>query len=93
MYKEGLLLKRARGLRSSRIKWQERFCKLTSTSLDYYDPKKMVRRVALNNWCGVSSACKKCCRGGKCTVQHGMAGEMASLLGDSFGPQYARVYM
>ncbi|XP_019848951.1 PREDICTED: uncharacterized protein LOC109580353 isoform X2 [Amphimedon queenslandica] len=42
VYKEGILLKRARGLRNRRnIKWQERYCKLTAISLDYYDPKKM----------------------------------------------------
>lgn len=47
VYKEGYLLKRARGLRSTRnIKWQERFCKLTGESLDYYDPKKTVRETS-----------------------------------------------
>ena len=41
VYQEGLLLKRQRGLHSSstkKLKFQERFCRLTSTSLDYYDP-------------------------------------------------------
>ena len=43
VYKEGILQKRARGLHTKRnIKWQERYCRLTSISLDYYDPKKMV---------------------------------------------------
>lgn len=47
VYKEGLLLKRSRGLHSNkRLKFQERYCKLTSGSLDYYDPKK---RVGLAN--------------------------------------------
>lgn len=42
VYKEGILQKRARGLHTKRnIKWQERYCRLTSISLDYYDPKKM----------------------------------------------------
>jgi hypothetical protein len=45
VYKEGILYKRARGLHKKRINWQERYCKLTSTSLDYYDPgKKQVRK-------------------------------------------------
>ena len=45
VYKEGILLKRARGLRNKRnIKWQERYCRLTEVSLDYYDPKKLVRK-------------------------------------------------
>ena len=26
------------------IKWQERYCRLTEVSLDYYDPKKLVRK-------------------------------------------------
>ena len=42
VYKEGVLLKRSRGLHSNKRKFQERYCKLTSKSLDYYDPKKMV---------------------------------------------------
>lgn len=48
VYKEGLLFKRQRGLHkasTSKLKFQERFIRLTSTSLDYYDPnpKKRVR--------------------------------------------------
>lgn len=48
VYKEGLLYKRQRGLHKSNtkaLKFQERFCRLTSTSLDYYDPnpRKRVR--------------------------------------------------
>ena len=41
VYKEGMLLKRQRGLRANntrKLKFQERFCCLTNTSLDYYDP-------------------------------------------------------
>ena len=45
-YKEGILLKRARGLhRKGALKWQERYCRLSNVSLDYYDPKKMVRKT------------------------------------------------
>jgi len=45
VYKEGLLYKRQRGLHQSntkKLKFQERFIRLTSTSLDYYvpNPKK-----------------------------------------------------
>lgn len=48
VYKEGLLFKRQRGLHQSntkKLKFQERFIRLTSTSLDYYvpNPKKRVR--------------------------------------------------
>ncbi len=46
VYTEGLLLKRQRGLRqgnAKKLKFQERFCKLTSTSLDYYDPQPKKR--------------------------------------------------
>ena len=49
VYHEGLLLKRQRGLHSSstkKLKFQERFCRLTSTSLDYYDPN-VKRKVSL----------------------------------------------
>ena len=36
-------MKRARGLHNRRnIKWQDRLCRLTNVSLDYYDPKKLV---------------------------------------------------
>lgn len=45
VYKEGLLFKRQRGLHKSNTKklsFQERFCRITSQSLDYYDPKKRV---------------------------------------------------
>lgn len=43
---EGILFKRQRGLKSvsKKLKFQERFCRLTSTSLDYYDPKKKTVR-------------------------------------------------
>ena len=47
LYMEGVLLKRQRGLKnmSTKLKFQERYCRLTSTSLDYYDPKKKTVRV------------------------------------------------
>lgn len=48
VYREGMLFKRQRGLKTGnakKLKFQERFCRLTCTSLDYYDPnpKKRVR--------------------------------------------------
>ena len=49
VYNEGLLLKRQRGLRqgnAKKLRFQERFCRLTSTSLDYYDPQ-LKKRVSL----------------------------------------------
>ena len=47
-YKEGLLLKRQRGLHSTqkKHKFQERFCRLTSASLDYYEPNTRKKRVS-----------------------------------------------
>ena len=49
-YKEGMLFKRQRGLHGNqkKLKFQERFCRLTSHSLDYYDPhpRKRVRERA-----------------------------------------------
>lgn len=53
MYHEGMLLKRQRGLHSSstkKLKFQERFCRLTSTSLDYYDPS-FKKRVSYRHAC------------------------------------------
>ena len=51
-YREGLLFKRQRGLHSNqkKLKFQERFCRLTSHSLDYYDPhpKKRVSALSLS---------------------------------------------
>ena len=45
-YKEDLLFKRQRGLRGNakKLKFQERFCRLTQHSLDYYDtnPRRRV---------------------------------------------------
>lgn len=41
VYLEGFLHKRQRGLHASnakKLKFQERYCRLTKTSLDYYDP-------------------------------------------------------
>lgn len=50
-YKEGLLFKRQRGLHGNqkKLKFQERFCRLTSTSLDYYDtnPRRRVSARAI----------------------------------------------
>ena len=46
VYREGMLLKRQRGLKASnakKLKFQERFCRLTCTSLDYYDPNPKKR--------------------------------------------------
>ena len=45
VYKEGLLYKRQRGLHGNqkKLKFQERFCRLTSHSLDYYDPSPKKR--------------------------------------------------
>lgn len=51
VYKEGLLFKRQRGLHGNqkKLKFQERFCRLTQISLDYYDPnpKKRVSHTLL----------------------------------------------
>lgn len=52
VYKEGLLFKRQRGLQhgnQKKLKFQERFCRLTQISLDYYDPnpKKRVSHIPL----------------------------------------------
>lgn len=48
VYKEGLLFKRQRGLHGNqkKLKFQERFCRLTQISLDYYDPNPK-KRVSL----------------------------------------------
>jgi hypothetical protein len=49
VYREGMLLKRQRGLKTGnakKLKFQERFCRLTCTSLDYYDPNPK-KRVSL----------------------------------------------
>ena len=51
VYREGMLYKRQRGLKqgnAKKLKFQERFCRLTCTSLDYYDPnpKKRVSESA-----------------------------------------------
>ena len=45
VYKEGLLYKRQRGLHGNqkKLKFQERFCRLTSHSLEYYDPNPKKR--------------------------------------------------
>lgn len=46
LYREGMLFKRQRGLKTGnakKLKFQERFCKLTCTSLDYYDPNPKKR--------------------------------------------------
>lgn len=53
VYREGLLFKRQRGLKqgnTKKLKFQERFCRLTCTSLDYYDPniKKRVSEEFAN---------------------------------------------
>lgn len=53
VYKEGLLYKRQRGLHSTKkLKFQERFCRLTQISLDYYDPspRKRVSGPWLLDW-------------------------------------------
>lgn len=53
VYKEGLLFKRQRGLKqgnTKKLKFQERFCRLTSGSLDYYDPN-IKKRVSLQLQC------------------------------------------
>lgn len=49
VYREGMLFKRQRGLKTGnakKLKFQERFCRLTCTSLDYYDPNPK-KRVSL----------------------------------------------
>lgn len=46
LYREGMLFKRQRGLKTGnakKLKFQERFCRLTCTSLDYYDPNPKKR--------------------------------------------------
>ena len=55
IYKEGLLFKRQRGLHKTntkRLSFQERFCRISSQSLDYYhpDPRKRVSSVAIKGY-------------------------------------------
>jgi hypothetical protein len=52
VYKEGLLYKRQRGLHGNqkKLKFQERFCRLTSHSLEYYDPNPKKRDSPKGNF-------------------------------------------
>jgi hypothetical protein len=58
-YREGMLFKRQRGLHSNqkKLKFQERFCRLTSHSLDYFDPHPK-KRVSISAW--RRCACRSC---------------------------------
>ena len=46
VFMKGLLFKRQRGRRSSdlqKLKFQERFCKLTASSFEYYNGRKVLQ--------------------------------------------------
>ena len=66
VYREGFLYKRQRGLHGNtkKLKFQERFCRLTQISLDYYDPNPKKR---------VSGQNRPCVDGGRIYAQHRIA--------------------